>query len=213
MSKTTLNIIIALLLVIIPARSSALHPTGDRQLQEVVVSGGKYKLRNLTSRGTRIPGAVSMFTPDRVGCEVGSALSVKRPIEVQAITFDIISNTIKDVTLQISIYRDSVHSDMISQPILVAIPEGEKLTVTGTPTEGLLLEPGEYVVAITFVDCDEEVKRQWAGQEQWDSQTRYKMMKQNITFPLYLKAGSVRNTATEAFEKSSANIGLRVKGI
>lgn len=213
MSKATLNIFITLLLVIIPARSSALHPADDRLLQEVVVLGDKYKQRCLTSRGTRMPGAVSMFTPDRVGYEVGSALSVKRPFEVQEITFDILSNTIKDVTLQIAIYRDSDHSVMLNHSILVDIPEGEKLTVMGTLTESILLEPDEYVVAITFVDCDAEVKRQWTNQKQWDSQTRYKMMKQNISFPLYLKAGSIRSTTTEAFEKSPANIGLKVKGI
>ena len=210
MNRVTLYTIATLLLAITTARSSAQETTNARQLQEVVVLGGKQK--TLSSRGTRILGAVSMLTPDKVGYEVGSALSVKHPFEVEEIEFFIISNSIRNVKLQVAIYRDSTFTEVLSQPIFVNIPEGNRQRIVATPAERTLLEPGDYIVAITFVHCDEETQQQWANSDQWDGQTRYQMMKQSIQFPLYLKAGYIRSTSTDTFEKCPANIGLKVKG-
>ena len=210
MNRVTLYTIATLLLAITTARSSAQEATNARQLQEVVVLGGKQK--TLSSRGTRILGAVSMLTPDKVGYEVGSALSVKHPFEVEEIEFDIISNSIRDVTLQVAIYRDSTFTEVLGHPIVVDIPEGNRQRIVATPAELTLLQPGDYIVAITFAHCDEETQQQWDNSDQWDGQTRYQMMKQSIQFPLYLKAGYIRSTSTDTFEKCPANIGLKVKG-
>ena len=92
MNRTTLTIIMLLFLAITTTRSSAQEATNARQLQEVVVLGGKQK--TLSSKGTRILGAVSMLTPDKVGYEVSSALSVKQPFEVEEIEFFITSSNI-----------------------------------------------------------------------------------------------------------------------
>ena len=210
MNRVTLYTIATLLLAITTARSSAQETTNARQLQEVVVLGGKQK--TLSSRGTRILGAVSILTPDKVGYEVGAALSVKHPFEVEEIEFDIISNSIRDVTLQVAIYRDSTFTEVLSHPILVNIPKGNRQTIVAKPTERILLQSGDYIVAITFAHCDEETQQQWANSDQWDGQTRYQMMKQSIQFPLYLKAGYIRSTSTDTFEKCPTNIGLKVKG-
>ena len=210
MNRVTLYTIATLLLAITTARSSAQETTNARQLQEVVVLGGKQK--TLSSKGTRILGAVSMLTPDKVGYEVGSALSVKHPFEVEEIEFFIISNSIRDVTLQVAIYRDSTFTEVLGHPIVVDIPEGNRQRIVATPAERTLLQSGDYIVAITFAHCDEETQQQWANSDQWDGQTRYQMMKQSIQFPLYLKAGYIRSTSTDTFEQCPANIGLKVKG-
>ena len=210
MNRVTLYTIATLLLAIITARSSAQEATNARQLQEVVVLGGKQK--TLSSRGTRILGAVSMLTPDKVGYEVGSVLSVKHPFEVEEIEFFIISNSIRNVKLQVAIYRDGTFTEVLGHPIVVDIPEGNRQRIVATPAERTLLQPGDYIVAITFAHCDEETQQQWANSDQWDGQTRYQMMKQSIQFPLYLKAGYIRSTSTDTFEKCPTNIGLKVKG-
>ena len=197
-------------LAITTTRSSAQEATDTKPLEEVVVLGGKQK--TLSSRGTRIPGAVSMLTPDKVGYEVGSALSVKHPFEVEEIEFFIISNSIRNVKLQVAIYSDSTFTKALNHPILVNIPKGNRQTIVAKPTERILLQSGDYIVAITFVHCDEETQQQWTNSDQWDGQTRYQMMKQSIQFPLYLKAGYIRSTSTDTFEKCPANIGLKVKG-
>lgn len=209
---TIVHLAATLLLAISTVRSSAQHPADDRLLQEVVILGGKHKQRSITNRGARIPGTVSMLTPDKVGYEVGSALSIKHPFEAQEIEFDIIANSIKGVTLQIEIYRDSTFTAVLPQPILVDIPEGKKKTIAAVLTKRTLLEPGDYIIGVTFVSCDAETLQQWIHHEQWDAKTRYEMMKQNIEFPLYLKAGYIRSSTTDAFERYTANIGLRIKG-
>ena len=178
----------------------------------MVVWGSKRKQKSLSSRGTRIPGAVSVFTPDKVGYEVGTALDVKHRFEVERITLDIISNSIEGATLSLQIYRDSNFAPLLSRPILIAVPQGKKQTLTAMPTERILLEPGSYSIGITFADCSEAIKQQWANSDQWDNQTRYKMMKQSIQFPLYLKTGYMKSTVSDAFEKCTASIGLKVKG-
>ena len=210
MNRVTLYTIATLLLATTTARSSAQEATNARQLQEVVVLGGKQK--TLSSRGTRILGAVSMLTPDKVGYEVGTTFSTRHRFEVEEIEFDIVSSSIKDATLSIQIYRDSTFTEVLSHPILVNIPKGNRQTIVAKPTERTLLESGDYIVAITFAHCDEETQQQWANSDQWDGQTRYQMMKQNIQFPLYLKAGYIRSTSTDTFEKYPANIGPKVKG-
>ena len=212
MNRVISYTIATLLLAITTARSSAQEATDTKQLQEVVVMGGKHK--TLSNRGTRILGAIHMLTPDKVGYEVGSALSAKQPFEVEEIEFFIISNSIRDVTLQVAIYRDSTFTEVFSQPIFVNIPEGNRQTVVAKPTERILLQPGDYIVSIGLDDCDGETQQQWANSDQWDGQKRYQMMtKQNLQFPLYFKAGQIRSNPDDAFEKCPTNIGLKVKGV
>ena len=212
MNRTTLTIIMLLFLAITTTRSSAQEATDTKPLEEVVVTGSKQKHKTLSNRGTRILGAISTLTPNKVGYEVGSALKVKHPFEVEEIEFFIISNSIRDVTLQVAIYRDSTFTEVLNHPILVNIPKGNRQTIVAKPTERILLQSGDYIVAITFVHCDEETQQQWTNSDQWDGQTRYQMMKQSIQFPLYLKAGYIRSTSTDTFDKCPANIGLKVKG-
>ena len=211
MNRVISYTIATLLLAITTARSSAQEATDTKQLQEVVVMGGKHK--TLSNRGTRILGAIHMLTPDKVGYEVGSALSVKQPFEVEEIEFFIISNSIRNVKLQVAIYRDGTSTEMLGNPIVVDIPEGNRQRIVATPAERTLLEPGDYIVSIGFADCDEKIQQQWTNSDQWDGQTRYMMAtQQSLQFPLYLKAGQIRSNPNDAFEKCPTNIGLKIKG-
>ena len=214
MNRTTLTIIMLLFLAITTTRSSAQEATDTKPLEEVVVTGSKQKHKTLSNRGTRILGAISTLTPNKVGYEVGSALKVKHPFEVEEIEFFIISNSIRDVTLQVAIYRDSTFTEVLSQPIFVNIPEGNRQKVVAKPTERILLQPGDYIVSIGLADCNGETQQQWANSDQWDGQTRYQMMtKQSLQFPLYFKAGQIRSNPDDAFEKCPTNIGIKVRGI
>lgn len=213
MNRTTLTIIMLLFLAITTTRSSAQEATDTKPLEEVVVTGSKQKHKTLSNRGTRILGAISTLTPNKVGYEVGSALKVKHPFEVEEIEFFIISNSIRDVTLQVAIYRDSTFTEVLSQPIFVNIPEGNRQKVVAKPTERILLQPGDYIVSIGLADCNGETQQQWANSDQWDGQTHYQMMtKQSLQFPLYFKAGQIRSNPDDAFEKCPTNIGLKIKG-
>ena len=203
-----------LFLAITTTRSSAQEATDTKPLEEVVVTGSKQKHKTLSNRGTRILGAISTLTPNKVGYEVGSALKVKHPFEVEEIEFFIISNSIRDVTLQVAIYRDSTFTEVLNQPIFVNIPKGNRQKVVAKPTERILLQPGDYIVSIGLADCNGETQQQWANSDQWDGQTHYQMMtKQSLQFPLYFKAGQIRSNPDDAFEKCPTNIGIKVRGI
>ena len=212
MNRTFQYVATALLLALTATRSSAQTPTSEEQLQEVVVLG-KQKQKKLLRRGTRMPGAIVMLTPDQVGHEVGSALTLKHATELKEITFGILSNNIEGAMLGIVIYRDSTCTEVLDSPLIAHIPQGKKQTITVTPEKPLLLEQGRYIIAVSFADCAKETRAQWTLSHQWTDKQRYEMAQQCcMQFPLYSKEGYIRADATDTFEKRNLNIGLKVKG-
>ncbi len=213
MNRTVLYVITALLLALTAARSSAQTSTCEEQLQEVVVLG-KQRQKTLLRRGTRMPGAIVMLTPDQVGHEVGSALTLKHATELKEITFGIVSNSIAEATLSIMIYRDSTCTEVLGSPLIAHIPQGKKQTITVTPEKPLLLAQGRYIIAVSFADCAKETRAQWTLSHQWTDKQRYEMAQQCcMQFPLYSKVGYIRANETDTFEKRNLNIGLKVKGV
>ena len=213
MNKTFIAILTPLLLTLLTVRSSAQTLPHDEQLQEVVILG-KQRAKKLFGRGTRMPGAIIQLTPDQIGHEIASAITVVRTTEVKEIAFDILESSIENAVLGITIYRDSTFAPMLDRPILVDVPQGKRRTITIAPDVPVLLEQGRYLLAISFVDCADEVKAQWAESSQWDDAMRYKMTKQNsIHFPLYAKESYMRSGMAFTFEKRNFNLGLRVKGL
>lgn len=211
MNKTILSTI-TLLLLATTARSSAQTPDRETQLQEVVILG-KQRPKRLLGRGARMPGAVAQFTPDQVGHEIGSALTVNDTAELREITFDIVSNSIKGAMLSIAIYRDSSYTQVLDTPIMVAIPQEKKQTISVVPDEPIRLGQGRYIIAVAFADCDKEVREQWSKSSHWDDKQRYAMIQQScLQFPLHTKESYIRNGADDTFEKRNLNIGLKVKG-
>lgn len=213
MNRMVLYVITALLLALTATRSSAQTPTCEEQLQEVMVLG-KQKQKTLLRRGTRIPEAIVMLTPDQVGHEVGSALTLNHATELKEIALDIVSNSIAEATLSIMIYRDSTYAEVLEKPIQAHIPKGKKQAITVTPEKPLLLGQGRYIIAVRFADCAKETRVQWILSNQWTDKQRYEMVQQCcMQFPLYSKMGYMRIDATDTFEKRNLNIGLKVKGI
>lgn len=212
MNRTVLYVITALLLALTAARGSAQTPVSEDQLQEVVVLG-KQKQKTLLRRGTRMQGAIVMLTPDQVGHEVGSALTLNHATELKEITLGIVSNSIAEATLSIMIYRDSTCTEVLEKPIQAHIPKGKKQAITVTPEKPLLLAQGRYIIAVRFADCAKETRVQWTLSHQWTDKQRYEMARQCcMQFPLYSKVGYIRANETDTFEKRNLNIGLKVKG-
>ena len=212
MNRAIINFFIALLLTTTTTRSSAQTPNRNTQLQEVVILG-KQRPKRLLGRGARMPGAVAQLTPDQVGHEIGSALTVDDAAEVREITFDIVSNGIKGAMLSIAIYRDSTFTQVLDTPFMVAIPQEKKQTITVVPDAPIRLGQGRYIIAVAFADCDKEVRKQWNESSHWDEKQRYAMTRQScLQFPLHTKESYIRNGADDTFEKRNFNIGLMVKG-
>lgn len=179
-------------------------------LNSVTIYSGKKKHKKLLGKGTRFPGGVTQWTPDKVGAEVGSVINVKHPFEVEEIQFSTQSNSIDSLKLRIEIRRtEKLDSSILEKPIEIDVPKGEKQKSRIIPEKQLIIEPGEYFFAVVFADCSDEAKRRRSNNADRDSKTQ----KESILFPLYFKASYIRSGKGEELEKIPVNLGVKVKGI
>ena len=169
-------------------------------LKELTVYDGKRKKAKLAGRGMRFAGAVTAWTAEKTGYEIGSIIDVKHAFEVEEFVFSTIRNSVENARLSVNIYSiDETESSFINvmhHPIYVDIPVSEKKSEhVITANESIFLSPGRYYVALKFVD----------GKKQTTKDSK-------ILFPLYLKSSYIRNGATDTPEKIPVNLGLEIKG-
>lgn len=200
----------------VPFSEWGMHPSKrEEQPKEIAVQvrQGKQKEKKLFSRGTRVPGTGMQYTPAQIGQEIGTALTIARPTEIREFSFDVLSCNIKDAVMGINIYRADTDTKFIG-PILANVEQGKKQAIGLRPVESFVLEPGEYIVSIGLVDCDEETKALWANSHQWDEEQRREMAKQStLQLPFYVKESYIRADENDTFEKRNINVGLQVKGM
>mgnify|MGYP003290486071 CR=1 FL=1 len=200
----------------VPFSEWGMHPSKrEEQPQEIAVQvrQGKQKEKKLFGRGTRVPGTSMQYTPNQIGQEIGTALTIARPTEIREFSFDVLSCNIKDAVMGINIYRADTDTKFIG-PILANVEQGKKQTIGLRPVESFVLEPGEYIVSIGLVDCDEETKALWASSHQWNEEQRREMAKQSsLQLPFYVKESYIRRDASDTFEKRNINVGLQAKGV
>ena len=188
-----------------------------RELKEITVFSGKRKKAKLANRGMRVKGAKTMWTPANIGNEIGSIIESKRTFDVEEIRFRVQSNAIDSLKLSINIYRTGEETgslaNILQRPIYVNIPTSpQKQEIAIAPKEVIRLDAGRYYVSVKFVHCSEEAQKEWQDEESWDNKKRYEMSKRSIFFPLFLKAGYIRNGAVAEPERIPMNLGLEVIG-
>lgn len=169
-------------------------------LKELTVYDGKRKKAKLAGRGMRFAGAVTAWTAEKTGYEIGSIIDVKHAFEVEEFVFSTIRNSVENARLSVNIYSiDETESSFINvmhHPVYVDIPISDKKSEhVITANESISLFPGRYYVALKFVD----------GKKQTTKDGK-------ILFPLYLKSSYIRNGATDTPEKIPVNMGLMIKG-
>lgn len=197
----------------VPFSERSVQAPKDEEQPQRVVTQGKQKEKKLFGRGTRVPGTSMQYTPNQIGQEIGTALTIARPTEIREFSFDVLSCNIKDAVMGINIYRADTDTKFIG-PILANVEQGKKQAIGLRPVEFFVLEPGEYIVSIGLVDCDEETKALWANSHQWDEERRREMAKQSsLQLPFYVKESYIRADENDTFEKRNINVGLQVKGI
>lgn len=178
-------------------------------LNSVTIYSGKKKHKKLLGKGTRFPGGVTQWTPDKVGAEVGSVINVRHPFEVEEIQFSTQSNSIDSLKLKVEIRcTEKLDSSILEKPIEIDVPKGEKQKFRIIPEKQLIIEPGEYFFAVVFADCSDEAKRRRSNNADRDSKTQ----KESILFPLYFKASYIRSGKGEELEKIPVNLGVKVRG-
>lgn len=188
-----------------------------RELKEITVFPGKRKKAKLVNKGMRVKGARTMWKPTNIGNEIGSIVESKRTFDVEEIRFNVQSNAIDSLKMSINIYRTDeekgIFANILQRPIYVNIPtSSQKQEIAIAPEEAIRLDAGKYYVSVKLVNCSEESRRQWQNEESWDNRRRYEMSKRCIFFPLYLKAGYIRNGAVAEPEKTPMNLGLEIIG-
>lgn len=170
-------------------------------LNSVTIYSGKKKHKRLLGKGTRFPGGVTQWTPDKVGAEVGSVINVRHPFEVEEIQFSTQLNSIDSLKLKVEIRcTEKLDSSILEKPIEIDIPKGEKQKFRIIPEKQLIIEPGEYFFAVQLASCRQ-------------SKDTDEMQKECILFPLYFKASYIRSGKGEELEKIPVNLGVKVKGI
>lgn len=201
------NIILAILALLL-VQNCTLQAQETKELNELVVIAGKKKHKKLLGTGIKISGGATSFTPDKTGYEVGSIIKTKHPFEIEEIRFNVLSNSIEEAILGMEIYSiENGFTKRLSQPLLYKIPNGQKLNIGITPDSRIILKPGEYFIAIRFVDCSENSKSNCSQENQ-----SYKE-RERILLPLYIKNSYIRYGNSAQLEKCKVNIGLKVKGI
>ena len=201
------NIILAILALLV-VQNCAVYAQETKELNELVVIAGKKKHKTLLGTGIKISGGATSFTPHKTGYEVGSIIKTKHPFEIEEIMFGVLSNSIEGAILGVEIYSiGNGFTRILPQPLSTKIPNGQKLNIGITPDRRIILEPGEYFVAIRFVDCSENSKSN-CSQENQSYKERERML-----LPLYIKNSYIRYGNSAQLEKCKVNIGLKVKGI
>ncbi len=193
---------------------SAQESLAPHTLDKVTIYSGKKKHKKLLSQGRRMPGARTVWTPDKIGAEVGSIVQVRYPFEVEEIIFGTLSCSIDSLVLRIEI-RSTTNLDksLLDETLKTNVPKGDKQKFIITPKKQLIIEPGEYFISIVFTDCSATAKERWNASENLDKQEKYKMSKEAIQFPLYFKKSYTRATEHSALESIPVNLGLKVRGI
>lgn len=171
-----------------------------KALDSLVVFDGKRKKAKLINKGMRVAGAATSYDVNSLGNEVGSIISTKNAFEVEEIKFTVLSNKINDAKLSVSIYsmdeeKGEFHN-RIHRPIYADIAvSNSKKEYCISPQETIILDAGEYFVAVKLVDGKSD-----------------NHMHEKMLLPLYLKKSYIRKGATEYPEKIPVNIGLQIKG-
>ena len=196
------------LMVLFFACAQQIEAQEAHQLDELVIIDGKKKHKKMFGTGVKIPCAVASLTPDKRGYEVGSTIKTKHPFEVEEINFDITSNSIGDVTLGIEIYNISNNfSRTLQEPLLIKVPVGKKQEISVQPEKRTIIEPGEYFVAIKFIDCVENREKEHS------ENSGKKNEREALLFPLYLKNSYIRHSSNDSIERCKINMGLKIRGI
>ncbi len=196
------------------AEISAQETCPPDTLEKVTIYGGKKRHKKLLGKGQRVPGGRTVWTPDKVGAEIGSIIKVEHPFEVEEIIFGTLGNSIDSLKLEIEIRStDNLYHSLLDHPLSVKIPKGRKQKFHITPDKQLIIEPGEYFIAVLFSDCAATTKARWQSNTDYNRQEKYKMSKESIQFPLYLKKSYVRENKEAEIESIPVNLGLKIRGV
>ena len=187
------------------------------ELPPAVFIGGKTKEKYLLRPGTRFLGAQGGFDArDGItkGKEVGSIAKVRKPFLIKDILFTITGNRIPGCVVSINIYRIEGEPrefiNILHKPIYTEVSvSDDRQDFDIRPEESILLEPGDYFISFSLVDCDMDAVRRF--QETPESERNPTDME--LYTNIYFKSSYYRESSLAKLEYVPINIGISVKGL
>ena len=189
----------------------------DSELPPAVFIGGETKEKYLLRPGTRFVGAQGGFDArDGIdkGKEVGSVAKARKPFLIKDIMFTVTSNRIPGCVVSINIYRiegePKEFINILHRPIYadVAVSD-DRQDFDIQPEESILLEPGNYYISFSLVDCDMDAVRRFQETPESERQPTDMQLYTNI----YFKSSYYRESSLATLEYIPVNIGVAVKGL
>ena len=191
----------------------------DQELQAAVFIGGNTKEKYLLRPGTKVAGdnasiAISIWSEESMGRELGSVAHVKKPSLVKDIMLSIKSNSIPDCVASINIYRIEGKKEsfvnVLHKPVYfnIAVSEEPQHFVLH-PEENLMLEPGKYFIAFQIVGCNKQALQKFIARPEKDR----KYWEMTLYTVAYFKSSYMREAAMHQMKQYPVNIGVAVKGL
>lgn len=189
----------------------------DSELPPAVFIGGETKEKYLLRPGTRFLGAQGGFDArDGIdkGKEVGSVARARKPFLIKDILFTITGNRIPGCVVSINIYRiegePKEFINILHKPIYTKVSvSDDRQDFDIQPEESILLEPGDYFISFSLVDCDMDAVRRF--QETPESERNPTDME--LYTNIYFKSSYYRESSLAKLEYVPINIGISVKGL
>ena len=192
----------------------------DNELPPAVFIGGNTKEKYLVRPGTRVLKNMGTIVADlhdgRLGVELGSIATAKKPFLIQDIQFTVQSNRIPKCVASINVYRiegkPETFTNILHKPIYFNIDTfSSPQSFNIQPDESILLEPGNYFISFQIVAVDEDLMRKL--QDTPESERVHAFGPYFASFPVYLKSSYTRSAAMGKMEYVPVNIGVAVKGL
>ncbi len=189
----------------------------ESELPPAVFIGGDTKEKYLLRPGTRFVGAQGGFNArDGIdkGKEVGSVAKARKPFLIKDILFTVTSNRVPGCVISINIYRiegePKEFINILHKPIYadVAVSDGRQ-DFDIQPEESILLEPGNYFISFSLVDCDMDAVRRF----QETSESERNPTDMELYTNIYFKSSYYRESSLAGLEYIPVNIGISVKGL
>ena len=179
-----------------------------KELPPAVSYGGEWKEKRLLGRG--IPLSSGFISPDDIGTEMGSLVTVSRPFHLQHIRFSVPGNGIPGCVVSVSVYRidagNTVLESALHEPIYLGIDMSGNLREYVAQPEGMVvLEPGRYFISLMLVGYEPGILERYLSLS--DEERAGSGLKLEITTSL--KKGYFRQTA---YRDEAAEMSIRVTG-
>ena len=138
--------------------------------------------------------------------EAREVLIEENLVDLEEISFPILSNNIPGAVMSVEIYRDTSSAMPIAPPSFVTVPQAKKQEISVHLENALHLSPGTYRLLLRYVECDSVHLSE-------SLPANPSMPSPSMKFPLYLKQSRQTQSSQDTFDEQNIVIPFKLKGI